>query len=473
MRVRLVELLALALLAGCDLLVAYPVWELPPSTLDPDTRCDPAWWTGADLDEDGQIDLPHRALIGLDTPTVPVPTLPFTLEVDLPGWLNDLDTAGPFDPSVRVVLQDVDHEQAELPAQLVERLTRLNTREDHLDPDNDGVGLLAVLWDTDGDLGTAETAPAGASVCLAIYFSPRKDQPLRAPAAVGDLTVSADGPLVHLTAAGTLATLDADRGGLVTGLGLYGEDPIATQADQCCGNSMHFWSSETATGAPWGWVTPQSGPAEVEVIASGPLFAAVRSTGTREAAVEIGGEPVHYGAYTFDLLYWRFAHHPELWHEVTHTAVEDCTTEHQLDAALAFRPVQLEHSLGQTSALQRPDDTGPQLTAVLDATRGIALAVDKVPNAFAGLSNPLPRVDQPGFLEENLAVLGNEWIAAGDPNPATIAAGRAIFDHVGVILRPFSGPWAQVETEMNGLLQRYQTTAPCLESFDQPSCTAR
>lgn len=479
---RALALLAALLLPACDRVITYPEWRVltdvdtdpPEPCCEPPTRCDPSWWTGADLNGDGLTDLPHRTLVALRPPDAPVPTLPFTVDVDLPAWRAELGLSATIDPaSLRLVVQDVDLPATALPTQLVERLHRLHTRQDPLNPDADGVGLLAALWDTDGDLSTPEAPPSSGPTCLAIYFA-AEPTPAADPLTT-DLRVTEDGALLHLSAAGTLTTLDAEQGGLLSHIGLVDDTPIATQADRCCGNAMHFWSTETSAGPPWGWVPPHFGPATVERLAAGPLFAAVRVTGTRVAEVELDGAPVRYGAYDFDLLYWRFAQRPEIWHLVTHRALEDCTTEHQVDAAYAFRPVQLEHflvepTLEPSPLLRRPDTGSDRLTVVHDDNRGVALGLDRAPRHFSELSNPIPRVVLEGYLDTRLAVFGNEWIPPGTPSPATIAGGELIFDHVGVVIRPFRAPWDAIEPELLALIQRFSLTEACTESAAAPRC---
>jgi hypothetical protein len=389
-------------------------------------------------------------------------------DVDFAAWADQLGLEqDATDWTVRVVLEDCDRGRPQLPAQFVDGVRALTEPASHDDPLGDGRGVLTGIWELDGDLSTRETLGVSGVVTLGVYFAPGAD-----PQAADtlDLTVRHDGAVTEVTAGGTTAVFDADRGGLIADLGLAGASPVASQARVCCGNGMHFWQRDAdVVGATPGWVVPQGAPADVEVVAEGPVWFGWRSSGTVEA-VRYDGEP--FGSYDYEVWSWRFAGRPEVWQEVTHVATSDCTTEHPDEASLGFRPVQLSHRLADEQDTVWVADQDVRRAAVHTASEGVAMGLYRAPAEFARMSNPLGALVGSEVVVEQMAIHGSERVEAGVLSPVTVPAGEVIFERVGVHLLPFDGDWSAANAELAGLAQLVTFMAPCAESETARTCTA-
>lgn len=462
----------LALLSGCRVVVEYPDLDVfdPDGPLDSardtdvvdsgdtgvaddtavvdDTAdCDDRWWPGADVDGDGRVDLGHRIRVSVTGGARGVPRAPLAFDVDFAGAL----TGEAFDPaSVRVVVQDCALGFPELPAQFVDALQSLALKTSHSGTDGDGDGAVVALWDLDGDLGTDEVLAAGATVELAVYFD-AMDAEVPARSWTTDLAVTETDGTHTLSGAGTRVSVDGARGGLLSEMALDGGDSLGSQASSCCGNGMAFWDADTYAGPPFGWVVPQKDGATVEVVAEGPVFVAVRATGSRVAEVPELGTP--YGSYDFELLYWRFAGRPETWHTLTHVATSDCTTEHEHEASFGFRPVQILHDLDSTEVPSFESDQAGRWGAVHLPDRGFAVGLHQPPTFFARVSNPVGiMIGSPNPATNYFAIHGNDVVDVGVPSPATVPSGAAYFDAIGVVFLPFES-WNSAQTVFEDALQ--------------------
>jgi hypothetical protein len=240
---------------------------------------------------------------------------------------------------------------------------------------------------------------------------------------------------------------DPARGGVLHGLALDGSMELTSQGDACCGNSMFSFS-------PGGWVDPMDGPGDVEVIADGPLLAAVRATGTRTQAdaIQVWGE------YDFDMLYWAVAGRPELMHVTTQTTTRDSSNTHIVDVTQGFRPWESrQQALLAASPLTYERDLAEGWASITGAEWGVAVGMAQRARFVHAIENPLPRVN-PGFFFDYLAFYANDWIDFGAGTPIVVPEGTTYFDHIGFVVLPYAGPWADQRGTLLSLMSFVQTT---------------
>ncbi len=432
-------------------------------TAIPPCNDDLSWWPGSDLNGDGTTDLPYRLLVQVTAGSHDQVQAPITLDLDFGDILDTVSNNGEFDPgSLRVIRQDCDLGQPEVPSQFADGLIALDRKANHISPPADERGTVIFLVDDDGDLTTAETLPAGRSATFGIYFTTVPGAgPRNPPAYQTDLAVI-PGSVWALENGTTTATFSEATGGLMSTLS-YGNGPsLTSQTDSCCGNGMHFWATSTEPGFPWGWVTPQRGIGNIDLVEVGPLVTAIRSTGRLQANTPVTGTP--YGSYDFDVLYWMFAYRPELHHTVTHTAVTDCTTEHDIEASFAFRPLQLRHSTELYTAATYEASQAGRWGSVTGANYGLAVGVPQPPQYFARLSNPVGALIGITPLYDYLSVHGNEVIPTGVLSPATVNAGMSYFENVGFVMMPYQGGWGANQPAFDALLEGVTVSTPALET---------
>jgi hypothetical protein len=408
------------------------------------------WWPDADFDLDGRNELPYRVLVDVTAGMAPVAGAPVTLDVDFAATLASLGVAGEFDPaSLRVVRQDCDLDFPVLPAQFADSLVALDQKAEHLSPTGDGHGTVAFLMDDDGDPSTREGLTPGETTTFGLYFA--TTDAAVAPASWASEMVVVDGPPVSVSTGPTTASFDPARGGLLSSLSYRGSGPLTDQASSCCGNALHYWAPTTAPGRPFGWVTPQSAAADLVVLEEGPVFVALRTSGTRTGIVPTTG--ADYGTYDFDDLYWVFAFRPEIWHSVHHTAVTDIQMEHEPDVSHGFRPVQLRHAAAVYTNGVYENDPAETWMAVTGAEWGVSMGLTQPPAWLARLENPVGTAVGGPIAYAFMAIHGNDFVEPGALPPFIVPAGTEFFDHVGTVFLPFAAPFADDLSELEGLIE--------------------
>lgn len=202
---------------------------------------------------------------------------------------------------------------------------------------------------------------------------------------------------------------------------------------------MHYWSAATQPGVPFGWITPQSAAGTLEVLADGPILAAVRATGQRTGTTTAG---VTYGSYAYDHVYWLFARRPELYRAITHTALIDSTTEHRDDAAYGFRPLQLRHAAPLETGATYDTNLADRWAAVTGASYGLAVGMHQPGDFFVRVGNPpgpdLGLAPDPRYL----IFYSNDVVPGGVLSPITVPAGDSYFQDIGAVLMPYAGAFA-------------------------------
>lgn len=397
---------------------------------------DSDWWPGEDLDGDGVGDLPYRVMVQLDGDGEP--RAPIALTVDFAARLADVGETAPIDlDSIRVVHQSCDAGFPAVPSQFADRIVALHGKIEHLSPVGDSIGTLAFEYDEDGDPDTAETLLSGQSAVFGVYFKPENGTVVAPDPAPTDLVADASGLRNSLTD----ATLDAAQGGMLVSLTHAGSGTLTSQTDSCCGNSMFTYH-------PGGWVAPMDGPADLEVLESGPVLAVVRASGSRVA--DPGDGPV--ASYDYEVLWWMWARRPEVWHGVTHEATMPSLNAHIDDATDGFRPWESRHIELVSDPVDYDTDPAGAWAAVTGLTHGWAVGAWAPPTWLTRTENPVVNTVHGGFLEEYLAILGNDLMASGVGTPIVVADGSRWFDNVGLVLLPYAGPFADARPTLDRLM---------------------
>ena len=193
-----------------------------------------AWWDTA---------WSFRVPVTLEAPATEVSGPPIAVEVDFSGALTELGVDTVFEAdSIRVVLQDCALGQPELPSQYLDGWVGLFDKVPSEDPEGDGHGTVAFLYDENGDYADLEPLPAGATANVAIYFGTG----LEAPTYNTDLAATD----TQLSNAVAEANFDATQGGLLDSLYVLESPNVMSQTDSCCGNSIYAsgWNIDPQDG---------------------------------------------------------------------------------------------------------------------------------------------------------------------------------------------------------------------------------
>jgi hypothetical protein len=248
------------------------------------------------------------------------------------------------------------------------------------------------------------------------------------PAWTGDAEAGDDALSTSLSS----ATFDPDRGGLLTGLDFAGVGGLVVQAGTE-GNGLYTDAWSLVLGA---------GPSSGEVLADGPVVAALRYTGDRTD---------EDGAAELDVVWFVIAGRPELWSAVTCTTTQDTLLAWPADAWLGVRPWQ-----GSAPLLEDAVVTLDPASTWLDLSNG------QHGVAWGYATAPARVVD----LEADQGVF---WSAANDgsagsTSPVTVASGTAVVDGAIMVLMPHTGLWADAEDGFLGLLEGVAVTAGAAEA---------
>jgi len=358
-----------------------------------------------DDDCDGQVDgavawfdprWPVR--VGLEATAAADTTRP--LFVDLDGELALDGQPVAFDPAhVRVMEQRCEGGTLrELPATFLDGQLGLDRAGDPGDALDNGRGALVVIYDTDGDLATAEVWSG--TLELAIYLG----GPEPAPPWPTDLVAAG----TTLTAGGVGMTVRPDRGGLVD-LTVDGQ-LVASQADAVAGNGLR-----TSAGSLSAALTEEASSSTRDASA---LTAFVLT----EAELDNGGGAVFSGYG-----YRRFAGRPELWVRHALITTEPTNIAGPVDRTSAVRPWQM--SLASL--------TNPVATFAPDLHSGHTVA-DEGGVAWTWLAPPT-------YVTHGNSDATDTWTAANDLAPCCtgtsggVPAGREVVDGAVLVVHPYLG----------------------------------
>lgn len=222
------------------------------------------------------------------------------VDVDFDAALAALGDGSTFEPgSVRVVFQSCAAGMPTLPAEFMDDVSGVFSRSTLDDPPNDDAGAVAFLVDTDGNYGTRDRFLANASRSYAIYFGSAATTPgVSAPNFGSSLNATSNGTTSTLSNSLTAATFSASSGGLSTSLGTVGYASVGAQSSTGLGNGMYL-------GA---WTSARDGVGvTMELVHDGPIFGAVRSSGSVNNA---------NGGYDYTYTYYQFEGRPEIYAQV-------------------------------------------------------------------------------------------------------------------------------------------------------------
>jgi len=274
-------------------------------TIDSDLWWDPAW--------------PYRIPITLQAPAWITGSPPVAVDIDFRAALDALGDTAPLDPaSVRVVRQECAFGNPELPSEFIDGLRGIFDKVDIEDIVGDESGAVVFQVDRDGDYSTLENFLASTTTTVSVYFGSTAHSPgAPAPSYPSSLSTSNNGTVAELQNALSRTVLRRTDvsgnpvGGLTEFFGRQGGANVGRQASTGSGNGIYF---NTPGGGPSGlWLTARGDAnATMTVLHQGPVFAAIKSEGTRSTAPT---SPV-VGGFDYAYTYGLFGGRPELYVKV-------------------------------------------------------------------------------------------------------------------------------------------------------------
>ena len=272
---------------------------------------------GYDDDCDGDIDpigswwdeaYPYRITVPMTNDTAYFNSgSPHAIDMDFPALLASAGINGTVDPdSIRVVFQSCAASQPELPSEWLDGFANIFDNVDIVDTPNDGVGSVVFLHDRDGNNATRELHQPAVLDTFAIYFGTTTvGGPFTPPSYSSSLSATAGGGTGTLTSGASTATFSTASGGMLTSLNVPGRPNVINLS---ASQGINFAQTGVAGG---GWVSPASGTGSaISVLYSGPIFAALQSTGTASNS---------FGGYTYTYTWFQVATRPEIYAKVTYT----------------------------------------------------------------------------------------------------------------------------------------------------------
>ncbi len=251
---------------------------------------------------------PYRALVTVTGPATQATTgLPVALDVNFATLLAAVgNTSGLNADSIRVVRQDCSLGAPEMPSEWMDDVAGIWSRRDIQDTLGDESGAVAFQIDADGDYTTDETLAAGSTVTFGIYFGANDNTAgVAAPnytsglvATAGASSAELSNNLVYSTYTKTSAS--GAVGGLTDTLGPQGGGNVGRQASYSAANGIFFNASGGGTNGRWLSAKDDTN-ATIEVVHDGPIFSAVRSSGTRSITTPV------VGGFDYEYTYMLFA----------------------------------------------------------------------------------------------------------------------------------------------------------------------
>gem|GEM_PF-6286087 len=378
------------------------------------TDPDDSWW------DEG---FAYRVPVSIDVPKNQVASTPVALDVDFGAVLDALGETRVFDPDgLRVVIQDCAMGLPEVPSQFLDGWAGVFEKQlSHQQPLDDEAGVVAFVYDEDGDLSTPETPPAGGVVRAALYLGFDQAPPSYETSLVATET--------RLANSRTAAEFDAARGGLLSSLSLDGSVSLASQADAEFGNGPYLgnWNA-----------LPASDSGTVTVLESGPVFAAVEAFGSRSNDA---------GAYDYSYVYWMFAGRSEVWSKAHEVTTANATIDHAMDFTNGIRREEARHNALVRGETLPGDDVGaPWADVTLDGL-GVAFGFVRAPSY---LTMHAWDAETTGRLYH--VVAANDYAPFGLGTPVVIPSGSSFIDHCVQLLLPHASAFEDAQDELFGLM---------------------
>jgi hypothetical protein len=369
---------------------------------------DDQWWDEA---------IGYRIPIEVAAADTDVDGPPIVLSVDFADALDDLGESDDFvAESLRVVLQDCSLGLPELSSQFLDDVDGLMEKTDHEDGTGDGIGTVAFLYDTDGDITSLETLSAGTEVELALYFDTSGSDPGYSTGLLADVDL--------LSNDWTEAWFEESDGGLLDTLSFDGGSSVMSQTDSCCGNGVYTTS--------W-YETPMYVTGELELLHEGPVVAILETTGVA-------------GDYEYSYIYWMFDGRPELWSKTWHETIDVVYFDHPSDFADGIRPWESrQDNISSGATFETASDY--TWSDVSNGTDGIAFGYHQAPDYVTWITN----------YDPYLIVAGSDFAPSGSGTSYSIPAGVPFLDHVVMLVLPHDGAFADVEDTLYGLMDGVET----------------
>ena len=378
-----------------------------------------AWWDSA---------YPYRIPVTLQAASTGVDGPPVAIEVDFAAAMSALGGGTFSADTMRVVVQDCALGQPELPSQFLDSWVGVFEKQDSTDTTGDGFGTVVFLYDEDGDYASLETFTASSTASVAIYFGGSPSAPAYATGLATTASTLENDVAVN--------TFDASYGGLLDSMILGASPNLQSQTDSCCGNSIY--------SASWG-IDPQDAAGTLTVLEDGPVFAAMRASGSRTDA---------QSTYDYTSTYWMFAGRPELWNKVYQVTTVASTLSHPSDYTNGIRPWEARRD-AISSGATFTTDPGWAYADASNGTWGVTVGFYQEPDYLVTLSNYNPYI----------IVVGNDYAPHGSGTPGHLPAGTAYMDNDVQVIYPHTDTFSTgVQDQFFGILEGVTTTQGAAEA---------
>jgi hypothetical protein len=419
-----------------------------------------AWWDPA---------WPYRIPVVVDAPAWNTTGAPVAVDIDFRAALDGLADGAALDlNSIRVVRQDCSLGNPELPSEFIDGVANIFDKAPLADPTGDEHGAVAFEVDRDGDYTTDEIFTAGGQATFAIYFGSTAASPAApAPAYTSGLVASSDGAVSELSNDLTFSTyrkVDAALqpvGGMADWIGPQGGPNVGKMSGTGLGQALYV---NNPGGGPSGlWLSARGdGNASLSLVHAGPVFAAVRSAGTRATSATY---PVQAG-FDYEYTYYMFAGRPEIYTKVYYEINKNGTNVGPQGAAwtAAVRPFVVDNlasvgGTGSEGSREVPDFGWVRGTYATGSAAPFGLA--------AGYRNSVLQRGSPIFQADG------RWVGLSGQDaefaPTTVErqfnAGDVIVDHSIIAVYPHTGLFGSVSVDFYGIIEGVSPTVLAAEAL--------
>lgn len=240
---------------------------------------------------------------------------PMAIDVDFRAALDALGDTAALDPdSIRLVYQDCVRDIPVMPFEFIDGLQSLFEKTSSVAATNDEAGVIASLFDKDGDLSTTEFAAPGDVYPAAIYFGSTANTPNAT--AAGPFGGSVTATTAQLQSDTTDVRFVSPRGGVTSRVALQGAATVGAQTTNLEANGMLI--TKAAGGTEWLTAMDQAATT-LEVLHDGDLIGVVRATGSVTATVATDG------GFDYEYTYVLFDKRPEVYAKVRMVLNADTT----------------------------------------------------------------------------------------------------------------------------------------------------
>ncbi len=413
---------------------------------------------------------PYRLQVTVAAPTTRDTTAtPVALDVNFRAALNALGDTSALDlNSVRVIRQDCALGQPEMPSEFIDGLQQIFAKASIDGAAGDESGAVVFEVDQDGDYATDEIFPAASTATFAIYFGSADRSPgAPAPVYPSSLAASTDGTTTELSNTLTFSSykrIDNSNnpiGGMADNISPQGSANVGKMSSTGLGNGMYV--NNPGGGANGVWLTARGDAnAALTVVHEGPVFAAVRSTGTRATAPTY---PVQAG-FNYEYTYFLFDGRPEVYvkpYMVINTANTNVGPQGTAWTA-AVRPFLVDN----LSLAGGAGSEGSRALPQFDWVRGSYNTGGAIPYGLAaGFRTSVVQRGAPVWQADGrwVGLVGQDY----EVNPASpervLQIGDVVVDRPVIAAYPHTGLFGSVSVDFYGILQGAVPTAGTPEAW--------